>query len=345
LAERVLGSPDLARDAVQEAAIAAMTDVERLRSPDRFGAWFCGIALNVARKWLRQLRSERSGLLPEPPSEAADPAEAAELADTAARVRRAIAALADGQQDAVRLFYLQGLSHREVADELGISVGAVKSRLHQARAALAPKLAQFTTTPEILIQEEETAVTATDAAEWAEVTVTDIRRSQDEDHSKREHVMVLTERAGGRRLPIWIGPVEATALALTLESVETPRPFPYKLAAGLVEAAGSQITEVRITRLLSSIFYAIVVVQGPAGLREVDARPSDAVNLAVVTGVPIRVNAGLFAAAIPDPDADVRRVSFPSATADIAAETVRRLAEQHAKRLGTPPADSGTAGE
>jgi len=45
-----------------------------------------------------------------------------------------IAALADGQQDAVRLFYLQGLSHREVAEELGISVGAVKARLHQARA-------------------------------------------------------------------------------------------------------------------------------------------------------------------------------------------------------------------
>jgi RNA polymerase sigma factor (sigma-70 family) len=341
LAERVLGSPDLARDAVQEAAIAAMTDVERLRSPDRFGAWFCGIALNVSRKWLRQLRSERSGLLPEPPSETADPAEAAEIADTAARVRRAIAALADGQQDAVRLFYLQGLSHREVADELGISVGAVKARLHQARAALAPKLVQFTTTQ----QTEATAVTATDVAEWAEVTVTDIRRSQDEDHSKREHVMVLTERAGGRRLPIWIGPVEATALALTLESVETPRPFPYKLAAGLVEAAGSQITEVRITRLLSSVFYAIVVVQGPAGPREVDARPSDAVNLALVTGVPIRVNAGLFAETARDPDAEVRRVSFPSATADIAAETVRRLAEQHTKRLGTPPADSGTAGE
>ena len=149
LAERVLGSPDLARDAVQEAAIAAMTDVERLRSPDRFGAWFCGIALNVSRKWLRQLRSERSGLCADPASEAADPAEAAEIADTAARVRRAIAALADGQQDAVRLFYLQGLSHREVADELGISVGAVKARLHQARAALAPRLAQFTTTPEV----------------------------------------------------------------------------------------------------------------------------------------------------------------------------------------------------
>ena len=47
LAARVLGSPDLARDAAQEAAVAAMTDLERLRSPDRFGAWFCGITLDV----------------------------------------------------------------------------------------------------------------------------------------------------------------------------------------------------------------------------------------------------------------------------------------------------------
>jgi uncharacterized protein len=188
-------------------------------------------------------------------------------------------------------------------------------------------------------------VTTTDAAEWAEVAVTDIRRSQDEDHGKREHVMVLTERGGDRRLPIWIGPAEATVLALALESVETPRPFPYKLAAGLVEAAGSQITEVRITQLLGSIFYAVVIVRGPAGPAEVDARPSDAVNLAVVTGVPIRVNAGLFAAATPDPDAEARRVSFPSATADIAAETRRRLAEQAAKRHAAPPDSSATAGE
>ena len=188
-------------------------------------------------------------------------------------------------------------------------------------------------------------MTAMDAAEWAEVTVEGIRRSQDEDHSKREYVMVLAERDGDRRLPIWIGPAEATALALTLQAVETPRPFPYKLAAGLVEAAGSRVTEVRITQLLESVFYAIVVVQGPAGPREVDARPSDAVNLAAVTGVPIRVNAGLFAAATPDPETEARRVSFPSATADIAAETQQRLAEQHAKRLGALPAESGTADE
>jgi len=212
LAGRVLGSPDLARDAVQEAAIAAMTNLERLRSPDRFGAWFCGIALNVSRRWLRQLRSEVPGLPLDMASVSPDPGEAAEVADTAARVRGAIAALADGQQDAVRLFYLQGLSHREVAGELGISVGAVKARLHQARAALAPKLVQFKATREV------SAVCATAAVEWAEVSVSEIRRTQTEDILQRKYVMILAERGGDRRLPVWIGPAEATTLALTLES-------------------------------------------------------------------------------------------------------------------------------
>jgi DNA-directed RNA polymerase specialized sigma24 family protein len=68
------------------------------------------------------------GLVPDLSSVSDDPVVAAEAADTAARVRGAIAALADGQRDAVRLFYLQGLSHREVAAELGILIGAVKAR-------------------------------------------------------------------------------------------------------------------------------------------------------------------------------------------------------------------------
>ena len=60
LATRVLGSAELARDAAQEATVSAMTGLDRLRSPERFGAWFCGIALNVARRWLRQLRQALS---------------------------------------------------------------------------------------------------------------------------------------------------------------------------------------------------------------------------------------------------------------------------------------------
>src|SRR5215475_8859943 len=166
LAARVLGSPELARDAAQEAAVAAMTDLGRLRSPDRFGAWFCGIALNVSRRLLRQLRSEVPGLCPDRASLAPGPAEAAEIADLAARVRGAVAALPAGQQNAVLLFYLQGLSHREVAGELGISVGAVKARLHQARAALAPRLAQMVDTQEGMTMTETTGTATATAPEW-----------------------------------------------------------------------------------------------------------------------------------------------------------------------------------
>lgn len=215
LSARVLGSADLARDAAQEAAIAAMTDLARLRSPDRFGAWLCGIALNVSRRWLRQLRPEVVGLELDLASETPGPAEAAEAADLARRVRGAVASLPDGQRDAVWLFYLQGLSHREVAAELAVSVGAVKARLHQARAALAPRLSEWV--------DEQTGqtMTMTDATRWTEVAVTEIRRSRGEDAWQRKHVMILSERGGDRTLPIWIGPAEAEAMAVAMESAES----------------------------------------------------------------------------------------------------------------------------
>jgi RNA polymerase sigma factor (sigma-70 family) len=317
LAARVLGSPELARDAAQEAAIAAMTDLERLRAPDRFGAWFCGIALNVSRRWLRQLRSEVPGLHLDWVSTSPGPAEAAEIADLAALIRGAVDALPNGQRHAVLLFYLQGLSHREVADELGISVGAVKARLHQGRAALAPRLAQMIDIPEV-----ETIMT-TDAVQWADVSVAEIRRTDGADVWQRKYIMILQERGGERRLPMWIGPAEATALALALESAETPRPFTHTLAASLVEAAGSRIAEVRITRLLAPVFYATVLVQSPTGLQEVDSRPSDAVNLALATSAPIRIDSDLFGL---DDHAE-ELSSYPVATADLAGDAQQRMRE------------------
>lgn len=321
LAARVLGSVELARDAAQEAAVAVLTDLSQLRSPDSFGPWFCGIALNVARRWRRQLRAEIPGGQADNPSRLPDPADAAELADLHARVRAAVATLANGQRQAVWLFYLQGLSHREVAAELGISVGAVKARLHQARTALAGKLAG-----EIGLTEVATMAT-TGTQRWADVTVTEIRRSGDEPADRRKHIMILTERAGDRRrLPVWIGPAEAEAMALTLEAVETPRPFAAKLAIGLLGAAGSCVEEVRVTRLLDQVYYASVLVRAAGGIREVDARPSDAVNLALVADVPIRVEASLLDGS-PAARYEDAAAAVPIATAEIAAEASEKLRE------------------
>jgi RNA polymerase sigma factor (sigma-70 family) len=322
LAARVLGSDDLARDAVQEATVTAMTGLGQLRSAERFGPWFCGIALNVARRWLRQLQAERPAGRPDQALDGAGPDELAELADLAARVRNAIADLADGQRDAVLLFYLQGLSHREVAAELGVSVGAVKSRLHQARAALAPRLA-----PLVEIEEERMTTTA-GTPEWIDVSVAEVRRELG-DPAARKHVMVL-EAADGQQLPIWIGPAEASALAVTLEAVEMGRPLTYQMAAGLLAASGARLAEARITRLSEGTFYAVLVVDGPAGRNEVDARPSDAVTLASVVNVPIRIGASLLA----DPAAAHRAPTWrawPTGSAELAAEIEERFrqAQEH----------------
>ena len=146
------------------------------------------------------------------------------------------------------------------------------------------------------------------------------------------YCMILAERGGDRALPIWIGPAEATALSLALESAEMPRPFTYKLAAGLVEAAGSRIAEVKITRLLERTFYAVVIVQGPGGPREVDARPSDAVTLAVTSGAPIRLDSGLFAAAAAYATPENPPISCPMTAADITAEIGQRRREAAQRR-------------
>jgi hypothetical protein len=169
-------------------------------------------------------------------------------------------------------------------------------------------------------------VPETGTVDWADVTVTEIRRSGEADIMHRKHVMMLREQGGDRSLPIWIGPAEATALAMALESAEAPRPFTYQLAASLVQAAGSHVREVRITRLTAGVFYASVIVGGPGGQQEVDARPSDAVNLALVTGAPIRIDSALLDLEVPAAAAD-KSASFPIATAQLAAVARQRFEE------------------
>ena len=70
--------------------------------------------------------------------------------------------------------------------------------------------------------------------------------------------------------------------------METPRPMTYAFMATLLEATGARLEEVRIARLAENTYFAEVVVEGPLGQRTIDARSSDALNLAVRTGTPIR---------------------------------------------------------
>lgn len=101
-------------------------------------------------------------------------------------------------------------------------------------------------------------------------------------------IVLLRETDGERRmLPIFIGGPEATAIALALEGVETPRPMTHDLMKNVLDELGVTVERVVVTDLQEGTFYAELHLTGPQGPRTVSSRPSDAVALAVRTATPI----------------------------------------------------------
>ena len=97
-------------------------------------------------------------------------------------------------------------------------------------------------------------------------------------------IVLLREAAGERYLPIWIGAVEATAIAFAQQGVVPPRPLTHDLLKDVLDATGNALAEVRITEVNDGIFYATLVLG--SGI-EVSARPSDSIALALRTGTRI----------------------------------------------------------
>ncbi len=94
-------------------------------------------------------------------------------------------------------------------------------------------------------------------------------------------IVLLREVSGERYLPIWIGAVEATAIAFAQQGVVPPRPLTHDLMKDLLEALGQELTEVQITEMRDGVFYAVLVLASGV---EVGARPSDSIALALRTG-------------------------------------------------------------
>jgi RNA polymerase sigma factor (sigma-70 family) len=292
LCRRALGDSDLAEDAAQEAVLLAMTSLDRLRRADRFGPWLAGIGLNVCRRWLRERaraawswEAAQGGLAGYWPVRDQDPAELAEAAEDARRVLDAVAALPPGQRAAVRLHYLTGLTQAQTAARVGTSVGAVRVQLHQARARLRRRLGPW---------RRERQMTVDKMADWVEMRVVDVRHGDATDDRPERNVVLLDGVDGDRHLQVWVGPWEGAALAMGLRDVDLPRPLTFRFAAGLLAATGATLREVRVTRLVEGTFDAEAVVDGPGGDAVVDARPSDALSLALLTGSPIRVDAAVL---------------------------------------------------
>ena len=95
-------------------------------------------------------------------------------------------------------------------------------------------------------------------------------------------IVLLKEIDGSRFLPIWVGAVEATAIAFAQQGVEPPRPLTHDLMNNLLDLLDATVTAVHMTEIKDGIFYATMLLRDSTGGQlSISARPSDAIALAV----------------------------------------------------------------
>jgi len=289
LCRRLLGPTPEAQDIAQEAALQAFLGLAELHAPARFGAWLHAIAANLARMELRRRRTLSLEALPDgapmvvlwtaAPQTPEEIHAAREVHDT---IVAALSELSVVNREVAIGFYLDGYSYAELAELLGVPVGTVKGRLFKGRRQLRLRLAA--TANDLLKPDHRRRKDLLmEASELIEVKIDSIRKSL----LTQQRVVVLRETDGGRYLPIWIGSFEGDAIKMAIEGQQPQRPMTHDLALRLLAPLGAQVQRVIINRLAETTFYAEITLAADDEVHLVDARPSDAIALAVRSGIPI----------------------------------------------------------
>jgi len=127
------------------------------------------------------------------------------------------------------------------------------------------------------------------------------------DPGSNSPILILQEITGERTLPIWIGLLEATAIASELEKVSFSRPMTHDLTMNLLNHLGCSISKIEVTELKDNTFFALIHLQAPEGVSTIDSRPSDAIALALRAEAPILVAEEVLVAAAASPNAEQAR--------------------------------------
>jgi RNA polymerase sigma factor (sigma-70 family) len=333
LCRRLLGPGPQAEDVAQEAAVAAFLGLARLAEPARFGPWLHAIAANRARMALRRWRLlAAEGLAPDAAvglhtgQAGPTPEDAWASRETHQAILAALKELPPATREAVIGFYLQGYSYQELAELLGTPISTVRGRLYQGRRrlrkALRPLADQVLTPAPTRREEQPMDPTALIDAEVAFVG----RLAFSTDC-----LIMLQERHGPRRLAL--EPVDATtgeAVERLLQGQQPMTPTTHDLLPRLVAALDGRVEQVTIRRLVGEALYGDITLDRGGRRRHLEARPGDAVALALLVGAPIRVAVVVMEAAGFDPsDRQQQRLRE-----ELELERLRR---RLAERAGPPP--------
>ena len=102
-------------------------------------------------------------------------------------------------------------------------------------------------------------------------------------------IVILKDKEGERVLPIWVGVFEANAIALQIENISTPRPMTHDLIRNILNEIEADVQRIVVCELRENTFYAMIYLDREGETMAIDARPSDAIALALRTKSPIFV--------------------------------------------------------
>jgi len=126
------------------------------------------------------------------------------------------------------------------------------------------------------------------------------------DIESEQAIVLLKETQGETVLPIWVGPAEATAIALSVQGVNTSRPLTCDLLKEVIVNLHASVSRVYVSEFKEQTFFAQLVLEHGEGQLEIDCRPSDAIALALRTEAPIYVSDAVLqeAGVVQDEDDD-----------------------------------------
>jgi len=185
-------------------------------------------------------------------------------------------------------------------------------------------------------------------SDMVEVVIDSIRVSL----MSQQRIVILREVNAERYLPIWIGVYEAEAITIALQEVEVARPLTHDLLKNIFTSLNAHIIRVEVSSLKDDTFYGNIVAEVDGQTLNVDARPSDALNLAVRAHVPILVDRSVMDAAGITPEEDIQEQKQPESPAESAPqepteESQKRLSvfEDFLEKLDLEGEDGGEDGE
>ena len=147
------------------------------------------------------------------------------------------------------------------------------------------------------------------------------------DSATNSYVVVLRERGGRRLVPIWIGQPEAESIAMQMNQVKRERPITHDLCQSLIIGLGGTLRRVSITRVQKSTYYAEMQIEGPTGVVEVDARPSDSIAIALRLDAPIFAPSSLLTTLDDTAEAEGEELSVDPPDSELTAEQLKAYLE------------------